>query len=168
MPRFDATNAEVFVYSFKEGLLSPVAHDLKIKVERFEIEVAGDAVTATFDAASLKVVCVRKDGKDASSLLPAAAFSEIERNISKEVLKAARFPQVRFVSTAVTDTKVEGELTLCGVTATVSGRRVDDASHWGAQFDLNQTRFGIRPYSAMLGTLKVKPQVTVVVRLPRS
>src|SRR4051812_4209200 len=37
--RIDPASAECLVYTFKEGLLSAVAHDLKIRVERFEIEV---------------------------------------------------------------------------------------------------------------------------------
>ena len=35
MPHYDATTAECLVLTYKEGLLSAVAHDLEIRVARF-------------------------------------------------------------------------------------------------------------------------------------
>ena len=32
MPKYDENQAECLIYTFKDGLLSKVAHDLKIKV----------------------------------------------------------------------------------------------------------------------------------------
>jgi polyisoprenoid-binding protein YceI len=167
MLNFDASTAEVLVFTFKDGLLSPMAHDLKIRVHRFTVEVEGDAISATFEADSLKVESVRKDGADAHSLMPDAAFTEIEKNIKGDVLNAWRHPRIRFKSTALTETTVEGTLTLCSVSKPITGRRADDATHHIATFEIDQRDFGIRPYTAMLGTLKVKPLVTVTVRIPR-
>jgi polyisoprenoid-binding protein YceI len=156
--------AEALVFTFKEGLLSPLAHDLKLRVQRLEVDVDGErAVKATFDAASLKVLATRKDGADHPGLLPEFAFSEIEQNIRNEVLKAAQHPQVRFVSTQVTPREVLGDLTLCGVTKEIRCARDGDR----VEVRLDQRDFGIKPYTAMLGTLKVKPEVVVQVRLIR-
>ena len=85
----DASQAEVFVYTFKDGALSALAHDLKIKVTRLELDAGADAVTATFDAAALRVVCPRKHGVDNPGLLPTVIYGEIEKNIVKDVLEAA-------------------------------------------------------------------------------
>ena len=43
--------SEAFVFTFKDGLLSPLAHDLKLRVTKLEI---GEK-RATFDASSLRV-----------------------------------------------------------------------------------------------------------------
>ena len=166
MPHLDASNAEVLVYTFKDGLLSAVAHDLKIRVEQLDIEVDGDEISATFNADSLKVVCVRKDGADAQSLLPDMAFAEIEKNMHTEVLKAWQHPRVKFKSTSLSDDEVQGTLTLCGVAKPVAGKRADDATHHVANFRSDQRDFGIRPYTAMLVTLKVNPLVKVRARIP--
>lgn len=153
--------AEVLVYTFKDGLLSAMAHDLKLRVERVEVEVEGEtAVRATFDASSLRVVTTRKDGADHAGLLPAVMYGEIEKNIRNDVLRSARFPQVKFESTSVSSTEVVGQLTLCGVTRQVRCRREGDRVE--ARLDVRD--FGIKPYTAMLGTLKVKPEVVVEVR----
>ena len=36
---FDATSAECLVFTYKEGLLSALAHDLEIRVPGFEVDV---------------------------------------------------------------------------------------------------------------------------------
>jgi hypothetical protein len=165
MSRHDASQAEVFVFTFKEGALSALAHDLKIKVTQLELETGEDSVTATFDAAALRVVCPRKEGRDSPGVLPAMLYGEIEKNIVKDVLEAAKFPQVRFQSTRVTPTEVVGQLTLHGVTRELRCTRAADGL---VEARLDQRDFGIKPYSAMFGTLKVKPEVVVTVRLSSS
>jgi polyisoprenoid-binding protein YceI len=164
---YDARTAEVFVYTFKEGVLSALAHDLKLKVGTFQLDAADGVVTGTFDAQSLTVVCPRKDGRDNPGGLPQVALGEIEKNTRNDVLDTRRYPSIRFRSTSITDTAVEGELTLHGTTRAVRGTRRDDASHRVAEVRFDQRDFGIKPFSAMLGTLKIKPEVVVEVRLPK-
>ena len=38
MPKFDAKSAEVLLFSYKDGLLAKVAHDLKMRVDEFSID----------------------------------------------------------------------------------------------------------------------------------
>ena len=58
VPHFDASTAECLVLTYKEGILAAVAHDLEIRVERFDLDIddATLAVRAGFDAGSLKVI----------------------------------------------------------------------------------------------------------------
>ena len=52
--RCDASTAECLVYTFREGLLAAVGHDLCLRVARFTVELGdGDAIVAELDAASL-------------------------------------------------------------------------------------------------------------------
>ena len=53
---YDASTAECLVYTFREGLLAAVGHDLCLRVTRFSIEVGDDdAIIGKFDAGSLRV-----------------------------------------------------------------------------------------------------------------
>ena len=106
MPRYDASTAEVLVFTFKEGLLAAMAHDLKLRLERFQIDREGDALQATFSTDSLKVVSPRKDGRDEPGLLPALVYGEIEKNAREDALQARKHPQAAFVSSRVTDAEV--------------------------------------------------------------
>lgn len=157
--------------TFKDGLLSKIAHDLKIEVQKIDVQLDEGKLVATADASSLRVVCARKDGQDAPGTLSASDKSKIEGNIQKDVLDTRRHPQIRFESTEITrdgdrNAVIAGTLTLHGRSQpiTVSAKLVDGT--WAAEFPIDQPTFGIKPYSAMMGTLKIKPVVRVQVELP--
>jgi hypothetical protein len=65
-----ASSGKLFVYTFKEGFLSAVAHDLLMEVTDFKANLnvpAGGVNLASVDAEiqtnSLKVICAMKDGE---------------------------------------------------------------------------------------------------------
>ena len=172
MVRFDASNAECLVFTFKEGLLSAVAHDLKIRVGTFVIEVdeTTRVIDARFDARSLRVVCAMRDRVDAPDALTAANKREIEANIVRDVLDAQTFPEIRFASSAVMEQKavyaVKGTLTIKDRTRRITVKVREQDGTYVAEARVHQPDFGIEPYRALLGTLKVKPDVRVRVSVP--
>ncbi len=166
MARLDSTKAEVVVLTFKEGLLSAVAHDLKLQVGRFTIDAEGERFVGEFDTASVRVVDAMKDGREHSGALSASMKADIEKNIVHDVLDSRKHPTARFETTTVTADRVEGRLTIHGVTKDVRGTRRDAGGQRIAEFRFDQRDFGIKPYSAMLGTLKIKPEVLVRVSVP--
>lgn len=161
--------------TFREGLLSPLAHDLVLRVTAFEIAVdpAGPRIEASFDAASLRVAQALRDGR----VLPPGALSasdvrKIEANIADEVLRAQKFPVVHFSSTSVAPRgdgyDVVGSLTLAGVAGEVAFPVRRDGERLRMQADIDQPRFGIRPYAGAFGTIRVKRAVAVRAWLPAS
>ncbi len=162
----DASTAECLVYTFREGLLSAVGHDLCLRVARFAVEVTGDAnapsILARFDASSLRATGDVSDG-DAR---------KIERNAADDVLDARRFPTIEFRSTRVVRdgerARVEGTLALHGATRPLAFDAVADERDWRAEVRLDQRDFGIKPFTAMLGALRVRADVLVRIRVPRA
>lgn len=172
MPQFDASNAECLVFTYKEGLLSAVAHDLKIRVTDFTVEMNDPSdVTARFDASSLRVVCPVKDGRDAPGLSDNDRKT-IEDSIKKDVLHTGKFAEIKFESSASREAgegyQVRGSLNLHGQEKTVVVDVKPDGDKWVAEATLHQPDFGIKPFSAMMGTLKIKPDVRVRLSIPRS
>ncbi|MFI5398063.1 MAG: YceI family protein [Candidatus Binatia bacterium] len=172
MRHFDASSAECFVFTSKEGLLATVAHDLKIRVTKFHIDIDEDrhAIQARFDAASLRTVCATRDGVDAPGTLSASDKREIDQNISRDVLDAGAYPEITFTSSSVQQNGgrylVKGALALHGRKRQVTVH-VSKARTWFVgEARIHQPDFGIRPYSALLGTLKVKADVTVRISVP--
>ena len=160
------------VFTFKEGVLSAIAHDLKLRVATLDVKVTGDTeIVATFDARSLRVVCAQKNGTDDTGALSASDRQKIEETIAKDVLESRRFPEIRFASTAVErshggDTYlVRGDLTLHGVTRSISFTARTEGALRVAEVTLHQPDFGITPYRAMLGALKLRPDVRVRVEV---
>lgn len=172
--RFDATTAECRVLTFKEGLLSAVAHDLEIAVDAFTIVVdeATWRLEATFDATSLRVVGAVRNGVVDPNELSEKDKQTIAGNVARDVLDSARHPTIRFTSERATaradELAMDGTLELHGKTRALNvvARRAADG--WRAETRLHQPDFGIRPYSAMLGTLRVQADVVVRVHVRSS
>ncbi len=172
MTRYDQASGSCHVYTFKEGLLSAVAHDLKIRVDRWAITVSDDGgtVEATFDPTSLTVECAMKDQREAAGALAERDKRKIADNIRKDVLKSKRHNEIRFSATQVDAAgdgyELSGALTLAGKTRDIRASVRREGDELTTTVRLHQPDFGIKPFSAMLGTLKIQPQVEVRIRVP--
>jgi len=167
MAKLDASSARCIVLTYKEGLLSAVAHDLKLEVTRFTLDVdnAMTSVTGVFEASSIRVLCAVKDGIDAPSTLSERDKRDIQGNIEKDVLEVRKHAHVRFHSTAVEREgdgfRVRGRLEIKGKSREVSCDVRSIGPDWVCEITLHQPDFGIKPFSAMLGAMKIKPDVDV-------
>jgi len=166
MAHFDATNATVEVHTFKEGLLAAIGHDLRILVTRFAIDMADDhsSLIATFEPDSL-VVAGALNGPD----LSAKDRGEIEGHIRKKVLHPERYPEIRFIASAIEPAadglRITGELHLHGSSRTISVSSHREGDEQIVEVPLNQPDFGIKPYKAALGVIKIKPEVHIRISL---
>jgi hypothetical protein len=166
MAIYDQNTAECFVFTFKEGLLSPIAHDLRIKVERFSIEVGESSVAASFDTSSLRVDTPMKDGKENPSALSDADKAKIAGQIRDDVLHSAKYPEARFQSRSVERRAdggydLAGDLTLHGVTRPLQVRTEAVGAGQELAVTLHQPDFDIVPFRAMMGTLRIQADVKI-------
>ena len=166
---FDASTAECLVFTYKAGLLAGVAHDLKLRVERFAIAVDDQGIRAQFDANSLRVACAQAGGKDDLRALSDRDRREIEATIARDVLDARKHPVIEFRSGPVApsvEPGIEGALWIRGRARPliIKPRREGDLAL--IETTLDQTTFGIRPYTAMLGALRIRPDVRVRITTP--
>lgn len=165
-----AEGATVRVFTFKHGLLSGVAHDLELALDRFRIDWTLEHVSATFDTSSLRVLHAVASGRPAPDALSARDRLKIERTIADEVLHTSKHPEARFESSAVSadgdDFVVRGTLALAGGRQELVARVHREPAAYITELTFDQRSFGIVPYSAMLGALKLEPEVRVRVRVP--
>lgn len=170
MIRLGPPTATCLVRTSREGILAAIGHELELAVTRFDVRVdeAARVVDASFDAASLRVVRASRDGRE--SAISDGDRRTIEDNVRKHVLATNRFPEIRFRSSRIADVAagfdVTGRLVMRGEEheVAVSLRKNDD--RYEAVVTLDQTRWGIRPYAAMLGLLRVGAVVTIALSLP--
>jgi len=171
MPKYDQSQAECLVFTFKEGLLSPVAHDLKVRVTRFSVDLTPSSVRAEFDLGSLQVVHAMKDGAENPGALSDADKTKIGDQIAKEVLHASQHPTAVFTSRSVTRRadggySLAGDLSLHGVTKAIQAETQAEGNRQVCSVELNQPTYGITPFKAMMGTLKVKADVIIRLSVP--
>lgn len=130
-------NARLRIRTGRAGAAAKAGHDLLLEVGEWEATVADGRLTLTANPHSLKVI----EGTGGIKALDADDRANIEQTIRDEVLPPDPV------------TYADGELTLNGVTRPVA---VD-----GNVATIRQTDFGLKPYSALFGTLKVADEVRV-------
>lgn len=169
MSDLDLSQARLYIYTYKEGLLSAIAHDLKIEATAADFSVSADgAITVVVHADSLLVVCARKDGQDAPRLLGDSDKRKIEASIVKEVLKAKKHPTIKFTAqlSDLNQSRLKGHLSLSGVQRSVSAQITEADGKVNAKVHIHQPDFGIRPFTAMLGTLKIQAGLDIEAIIP--
>ena len=129
----------------RTGSVAKAGHDLLIEVTSWEATVSGDEVTLTADPRSLRV----REGTGGVMPLGEDDHRNIEQTIRDEVLPGERI-EYR-----------DGRLTLNGRTRPLAVT-LEEA---GGRAIVKQTDWGMKPYTALFGTLKVADEVTVEARL---
>ena len=165
--RLGPDDATLAVHTGRSGAAAKAGHDLVMHVTAWEATLAlADDPTQTSmelaaDAGSLRV----QKGTGGVQALGDEDKANIHQTIDDEVLKRQ---DIVFRSTAVSGQAggplaVEGDLTLVGATRPVAFElTVADDGALAATATLDQTDWGMKPYSALFGALKVAPEVRVV------
>lgn len=161
-------SGKIFLKTTRAGVAKKAGHDLTIEAQRW----SGDAVVDVDDPAASSVnVDVEVDGltvlEGTGGVKPLGRLEkgEIHRNIQRKILHSGKHPVISFRSTAVSGTpesfQAEGQLTIVGQSqpvtlhGTLAGGRVTGTA------SVVQSRWGIKPFTAFLGALKLNDEVSV-------
>ncbi|MDA8431407.1 MAG: YceI family protein [Nitrospiraceae bacterium] len=171
MVRFDQSTARCRIFTYKEGLLSPFAHDLLIDVGSFAIELAGESmINARFDTGSLRVCCAIVGGQERSDLLSDSDRKDIEKTIREGVLQTGTYREIAFRSRSVAKEDstylVRGDLSLHGAEKEITFSVRLEGSDRVAEARLHLPDYGIKPFSALFGAVRIKPDILIRVTLP--
>ena len=158
------SDGTVRVKTGRQGMASKVGHDLTLEASNWKatLTVDGDPsrseVKATIEPRSLEVTAATGGAKPVSD--------KDKKDIKKNISGLLGNDSITFTSTSVevkdSAVKAAGELSIAGqsrpvtldLTTTPDGRLTGSMT-------LVQTQFGIKPFSAMMGALKVKDEVEV-------
>jgi polyisoprenoid-binding protein YceI len=167
--RLGPDNASLQVRTYREGVAARAGHDLIIEVTRWDatVEIPEQAlewaIELSADPRSLEV----REGLRGVKPLTDKDRLEIRRNIDEKVLGGQ---PIRFRSSGARITEdggrlaVEGELSMAGRTGPVAARLgVDDRGAVTGTIPLAQSAWGIKPYRGLMGALKVRDEVEVVI-----
>ncbi len=169
--QFGAERGRIALLTTRDGLAATAGHDLTIELTQWsaELEVADDlAPTGLTVRADMNSLVVRA-GRGGVKPLTDRDRREIAVT-ARKLLRTDRFPSATFTATQFDQDgsgggTIAGTLSLAGagrplrltVTGPAGSGSTGGAYH--ATAALRQTDFGIKPYSAFLGALKVSDEV---------
>jgi polyisoprenoid-binding protein YceI len=164
--RFGPDNASLQVRTYREGVAAKAGHDLIIAVTRWDatVEVAGEwTITLNADPRSLEV----REGLRGVKPLTDKDRAEIRKTIDAKVLGSH---PISFHSTHVRPVDeqgrltVEGELSMAGTARPLTAQlTVGDGGAISGTIPLTQSNWGIKPYRGLMGALKVRDEVEIVI-----
>jgi polyisoprenoid-binding protein YceI len=161
-------SGRLVVKTGRTGLGSKAGHHLTIEVTRWSAralvdpaEPANSLLAVDVDADSFEV----RQGTGGIKALTDSDRAEILSTIRDKILHTAQHPTITFRSRSVFGSAesfvVDGVLAIMGAAgpATIQGRVTEGRVRGSAT--IVQSLWGIRPYSAFLGALKLKDEVIV-------
>jgi len=153
-----APESTITIHVGKSGLFSGFGHTHTViaPVDRAEIDPARMTATITVLTRQMKVADKDVSEKDRTQIQADM--------LGPKVLDAEKFPQIRFTSSRIEQTspqhyRVSGILELHGVRKELSFAVAGGPQHYTGTTKLKQTDFGIQPFSAGGGMVKVKDQL---------
>ena len=157
----DTQRSTITIHVGKSGLLSAAAHDHTVNapISSGTILESGDP-RIEFRVETAKMT-VKPDPK-----IDAKDEATIQKHMEEMVLETKKFPEIAFRSSRVqklTDGqwKVDGDLSLHGVSKAVSLTVKQTGESYTTHTVLKQTDFGIAPISIGGGVIKVKNEVEI-------
>lgn len=155
----DTQRSKITIHVGKTGLLSGAAHNHTVDAQIASGTMRDSPfphIEFTVEAAKMTVVPDPKiDAKDQAT---------IQTHMQEMTLEAKQYPQIVFRSTHIEKSpsgewKVDGDLTLHGVTKPVSLTVKQTGDEYTSHTVLKQTDFGIKPISIGGGVIKVKNEI---------
>jgi YceI-like domain len=161
---FGPDNASLTVRTARQGAAAKAGHDLLIEVGSWNATLDPEgqpALTLSADSRSLRVL----EGTGGIKALTEDDKADIAKTINEEVLKGCA---IEFRSSEVQRTpsglSVRGELTLNGKQGPATFElTAGDDGHLTGSTTVTQTEFGMKPYRALFGALKLADEVQVAI-----
>ena len=157
--------ATVHVFVYRSGLLARLAHDLRLTAGEYELSVQGRHVRGFCAANSLHVDGVMTSRGMSTRVLSFNDRQVITRNICDEVLQCSKYPRIEFEGELAGDTSgtllVRGALQVCGQSRTVASELTVHGDRLQSTFELTPSEFGIAPFKALGGAIRVQDRVRI-------
>jgi len=157
----DTERSTITIHVGKSGLLSAAAHDHTIAapISSGSLREAG-APHIEFVVETAKMTVKPDPGVDAKTQ------ATIQTDMEEMTLETKKFPEIAFRSSRIEKTgdgqwRVDGNLSLHGITKPVSLTVRQTGVSWITRTVLKQTDFGMKPISIGGGMIKVKNEVEI-------
>ncbi len=168
--QFGPQRGRITLLTTRDGLAAQAGHDLTIEVTQWsaELEVADDLTPAGLTVRADMNSLVVREGKGGVKPLTDRDRREIAVT-ARKLLRTDRYPEARFTASGFDQRPdgggaVPGTLSLAGSDRPVrlEVTRIGSGAYH-ATGSVRQSDFGIKPYTAFLGVLKVSDAVGIAI-----
>lgn len=179
----DPESSELHILVYRGGTLARLGHNHVLSSKSLSGEAwlhpdftgSGFQVILPLDSLIIDDAQTRAvHGEQFSAQVPQKDIDGTRRNLMKpEVLDGERYPQIRLVSSAITGTAADPQVTVQVTVKDVTRELAIPMSlnlkrgqlQASGEFDILQTDFGITPFSVALGALQVQDRLHVMYRV---
>ena len=156
----DTTQSRLLIHVSKSGVFSGFAdnHEVEARIAEGSLDTKAGRLRLSVDSRKMRVL---------DPQLPSDKRQQVqERMLGPEVLDSGRFPEIVFEASHVQEgggetVRVDGMLSLHGVTKPISIVVHQANGRYTGRFALKQRDFGITPVSIAGGTVKVKDGLAI-------
>ncbi len=157
----DTQRSAITIHVGKSGLLSAAAHDHTINAPISSGTIRESTAPHIEFTIETGKITVKPDAR-----INAEDQATIQTHMEEMTLETKKFPEITFRSSRIEriadgQWKVDGDLSLHGVTKPVSLTVKRTGDFWTTHTVIKQTDFGIKPISVGAGVIKVKNEVEI-------
>jgi polyisoprenoid-binding protein YceI len=161
-------NGRLAIRTGRTGVGAGMGHDLTLEPTRWHGtatvdpgQPANSSVVVEVDVDSLEI----RDATGGVKPLSGSDRAQIDKTLRTKILNTGRHPTITFRSTRVSGSPesftIDGDLTIVGVTQPVTVRGEISEGRARGSAEVVQSKWGIRPFSAFFGALKLADAVEV-------
>jgi polyisoprenoid-binding protein YceI len=159
-------HGRLILHTSREGVAAQAGHDLTIEMTRWSgrlrtrVSPVVSELTVTVDMGSMRIV----EGTGGITPLSERDKREILSN-ARKILSVDRYPEGTFVAEKISNDAVDGTLSLLGRSHGLRLAYWIDGERYRASGTVRQSDYGIKPFSAFFGALKLADPVRVEAEL---
>jgi hypothetical protein len=155
------------IFTYREGLLSRIAHDLRFILPSSVLNQTGDEITGRFKLSQIQLEGALVQGKLAPKLLTEKDRRKILKNLHEKILQSAKHPFAE-VNGRLNDKRFEGQLGLRNQKAPISCPIQTTAQGFEGQFEIQPSHWGIAPFKAIFGAIQLQDRIGVALQFTRA
>ena len=155
----------VHVFCYKKGLLSRVAHDIRLSVHPHHFSHVDHVVSARFRPKDMLVDGAIQQNQIQEHLLSAKDKRDIQKNLLNRVLEAQLFPEIALEG-HTSEHGFSGTLTLKGKALPIAFEFETSNESYSGQLEITPSKWGIQPFKALFGAIQLQDRIGIHFRFP--
>ena len=155
------------IFTYKEGLLSRIAHDLRFLLADNVLIRTGDQITGRFEVKHILLDGALKDERITPTLLTEKDRRKILKNLHEKILQSAKHPFAEVTGNVKGD-RFEGKLRLRNREAPIVCSIQTTAQGLEGRLEIQPSHWGIAPFKALFGAIQLQDRIGIAFQFTRT